>query len=101
MRKCVYKAGSSTTDSGLTKLPYFLMTQWLHLKANRRKGTWPILAKKMQGEEKNNNTWNTLRSRLLMSLGKESWAMVPRHPGWALYLPEGVGGEARSKDSRP
>lgn len=37
-----------------------------------------------------------------MSLGKESWAMVPRHPGWALYLPERERwGGVHSKDSRP
>lgn len=66
-------------------------------KSKQKKGYRPIPAKKMQGEEKNNNTWNTLRSRLLMFLGKESWAMVPRHPGWALYLPERGGrGERRA-----
>lgn len=70
MRRCAYRASSSTTNSGLTKLSDFLMTQWLHLRANKRKDTWPTPSKEMLGKENNKNNLNTLRSRPLIVFRK-------------------------------
>lgn len=47
----------------------------------------------MQGEEK--NTWNTLRSGLLIVLRKGVMGHGSQASGWALYLPEIEGGRER------
>lgn len=76
----------SHDNSGLLKLPDFLMTQWLDLKANRRKGIWPIPAKEDAGKGGKQQYRNVLGHRPVTPLEKELRAMVP---GWALHLPGG------------
>lgn len=78
--RCVFK--------GRLKLPDFLMTQWLQLKANRRKGIWPIPAKEDAGKRRKTSAPDTLRYRPVTPLEKELRAMVPMHPAWLFtFLP--------------